>query len=75
MTGEATIFTFLEEEPSCHLAVTGADLDVRFLGAPAGQSRSAPHNGPLVSRFRALGGVEQGKLVAGPWGDLTSGFH
>ena len=29
----------------------------------------------MVSRFRALGGVEEGKLVAGPWGDLSSDFH
>ena len=40
------------------------DLDARFLGAPAG-----PHPGPLV---RALGGLDEGKLVAGPWGDLSS---
>ena len=64
MTGEATIFTFLEEEPSDPLAVTGADLDARFLGALAGQSQPAPHPGLLVSRFRALGSVEEGKLVA-----------
>ena len=75
MTGEATIFTFLEEEPTGPLAVTGADLDARFLGALAGQSQPASHPGPLVSRFRALGSVEEGKLVAGPWGDLSSDFH
>ena len=40
------------------------DLDARFLGAPAG-----PHPGPLVT---ALGGLDEGKLVAGPWGDLSS---
>ena len=40
------------------------DLDARFLGAPAG-----PHPGPLV---RALGGLDEGKLVAGPWGNLSS---
>ena len=28
-----------------------------------------------MARFRALGGVEEGKLVAGPWGDLSSDFH
>ena len=39
------------------------DLDARFLGAPAG-----PDPGPLVTRFRALGGLEEGKLVAEPWG-------
>ena len=43
------------------------DLDARFLGAPAG-----PHPGPLV---RALGGLDEGKLVAGPWGDLSSDLH
>ena len=76
MTGEATtIFTFLEEETSGPLAVTGADLDARFLGALAGQSQLASHPGPLVSRFRALDSVEEGKLVAGPWGDLSSDFH
>ena len=65
MTGEATtIFTFLEEETSGPLAVTGADLDATFLGALAGQSQLASHPGPLVSRFRALGSVEEGKLVA-----------
>ena len=46
------------------------DLDARFLGAPAG-----PDPGPLVTRFRALGGLEEGKLVAGPWGDLSSDLH
>ena len=75
MTGEATIFTFLEEEPSGPLAVTGADLDARFLGALAGQSQPASHPGPLVARVRAPGGVEEGTLVAGTWGDLSSDLH
>ena len=52
------------------------DLDVRFLGAaPARAGHRDPPPGPLLSRFRALGGLEQGKLVAGPWGDLSPDFH
>ena len=45
-------------------------LDVWSLAAPAG-----PNPGPLVSRFRSLSGLEEGKLVAGPWGDLSSDLH
>ena len=26
-------------------------------------------------RFRGLGGLDQGQLVAGPWGDLSPHFH
>ena len=49
---------------------------VRFLGAaPARAGHRDPPPGPLLSRFRALGGLEQGKLVAGPWGDLSPDFH
>ena len=45
-------------------------LDVRSLAAPAG-----PNPGPLASRFRSLGGLDEGNLVAGPWGDLSSDLH
>ena len=31
--------------------------------------------GPLVARFRDLGGLEDGQLVAGPWGDLSPDLH
>ena len=52
------------------------DLDVRFLGAaPARGGQPEPPPGPLLARFRALGGLEEGKLVAGPWGDLYSDLH
>ena len=52
------------------------DLDVRFLGAaPMRRGEPEPPAGPLLSRFRALGGLEEGKLVAGPWGDLSKDFH
>ena len=52
------------------------DLDVRFLGAaPARRGQPEPPAGPLLARFRALGGLEEGKLVAGPWGDLSSDLH
>ena len=52
------------------------DYDVRFHGATqrrAGQLEPAP--GPLVARFRDLGGLEDGQLVAGPWGDLSPDLH
>ena len=43
------------------------DLDVRLLGAaPARAGHRDPPPGPLLSRLRALGRLEQGKLVAGP---------
>ena len=29
----------------------------------------------LGARLRAIGGLEQGQLVAGPWGDLSSDLH
>ena len=34
-----------------------------------------PPPGPLLSRFKALGGIDQGRLVAGPWGDVSSDLH
>ena len=34
-----------------------------------------PPPGPLVARFRGLGGLEHGQLVAGPWGDLSPHLH
>ena len=47
------------------------DLDIRFLGAQPGlRGQPDPPPGPLLSRFTALGGIDQGRLVAGPWGDL-----
>ena len=52
------------------------DYDVRFHGATqrrAGQLEPPP--GPLVARFRDLGGLEDGQLVAGPWGDLSPDLH
>ena len=56
--------------------------DVRFHGAlplkPCEQGQSQPPEpdfGPLLERFRALGGLSQGQLVAGPWGDLSPHFH
>ena len=49
------------------------DLDVRFLGAaPSRRGQPEPPAGPLLSRFRNLGGLDEGKLVAGPWGDMSS---
>ena len=52
------------------------DLDVRFLGAsPVRRGQPEPPAGPLLSRFRNLGGLEEGKLVVGPWGDMSSDFH
>ena len=52
------------------------DLDVRFHGATR-RVRGQPHPppGPLGARLRAMGGLEQGQLVAGPWGDLSSDLH
>ena len=51
------------------------DLDVRFLGAaPARAGHRDPPPGPLLSRFRALGGLEQDKLVAGPLGGFVPRF-
>ena len=50
--------------------------DVRFHGAEpliAGQPEPVP--GPLVARFRNLGGLSEGQLVAGPWGDLSPHLH
>ena len=52
------------------------DYDVRFHGAAqrrAGELEPPP--GPLVTRFRDLGGLEDGQLVAGPWGDLSPDLH
>ena len=52
------------------------DLDARFLGAqPWLRGQPEPPPGPLLSRFTALGGIDQGRLVAGPWGDISSDFH
>ena len=38
-----------------------------------GQPEPAP--GPLVARFRSYGGLCQGQLVAGPWGELSPHLH
>ena len=53
-----------------------SDLDARFLGAqPWHHGQPEPPPGPLLSRFRSLGGIDQGRLVAGPWGDISADFH
>ena len=50
--------------------------DVRFHGAaPLVRGQPEPPPGPLLTRFRSYGGLCQGKLVAGPWGDLSPDFH
>ena len=49
-----------------------ADLDRRFHNGAEGQQQARP--GPLVSRFRDLGGLHRGGLVAGPWGDISPDF-
>ena len=50
--------------------------DVRFHGAqPRVQGEQEPPPGPLVARFRGLGGLEEGQLVVGPWGDLSPQLH
>jgi hypothetical protein len=52
------------------------DYDVRFHGAePRLQGGPVPPPGPLVARFRGLGGLAEGQLVAGPWGDLSPHLH
>ena len=57
-------------------------FDVRFHSAQPRQLRVTgepappePPSGPLLSRFRGCGGLSQGQLVAGPWGDLSPHFH
>ena len=50
--------------------------DVRFHGAePRLRGQPLPPPGPLVTRFRGLGGLSEGQLVAGPWGDLSPHLH
>ena len=39
------------------------------------QAKLEPPPGPLATRFRDLGGLEDGELVAGPWGDLSPDLH
>ena len=52
------------------------DYDVRFHGAlPLRRGEPEPVPGPLVARFRGLGGLEEGQLVAGPWGDVSPDLH
>ena len=52
------------------------DYDVRFHGAlPLRRGEPEPAPGPLLARFRGLGGLEEGQLVAGPWGDVSSDLH
>ena len=46
--------------------------DVQFHGA-GNEGEHQP--GPLVARFRDLGGLEEGQLVAGLWRDLSPHFH
>ena len=57
-------------------------FDVRFHEAQPRQARELgqppppePPPGPLLARFRGCGGLNQGQLVAGPWGDLSPHFH
>jgi len=57
-------------------------FDVRFHDAQPRLRREVgqppppePLAGPLLSRFRGCGGLSQGQLVAGPWGDLSPHFH
>ena len=38
------------------------------------EGRQQARLGPLVSRFRDLGGLHRGGLVAGPWGDISPDF-
>ena len=47
-----------------------ADLDRRFHNGADGEQQPRP--GPLVSRFRDMGGLHRGGLVAGPWGDISA---
>ena len=52
------------------------DYDVRFHGAePQVQGQPEPAPGPLVTRFRNYGGLSEGQLVAGPWGDISPHLH
>ena len=52
------------------------EYDVRFHGAEARErGQPEPAAGPLVARFRSIGGLGQGRLVAGPWGDLSADLH
>ena len=49
---------------------------MRFHGsAPLVRGQPEPAPGPLVARFRSLGGSEEEKLVAGPWGELFPHFY
>ena len=47
------------------------------MAAPARhlEGEQEPPPGPLVARFRGLGGLEEGQLVVGPWGDLSPQLH
>ena len=52
------------------------DYDVNFHGATQhqhGQPEPAPR--PLLQRFRGYGGLCQGQLEAGQWGDLSPHLH
>ena len=57
------------------LPLTCHRYDVQFHGAAREAGRNENSPGPLVRRFRDLGGLGAGRLVAGPWGDLSPGFH
>ena len=57
------------------------DYDERFHGTQPwpskqpGQPRpDEPPAGPLLARFRGMGGLSQDQLVAGPWGDCSPSF-
>ena len=49
--------------------------NVAQLVNPLVQGQPEPPPGPLLARFRNLGGLSEGQLVAGPWGDLSPHFH
>ena len=50
--------------------------DVRYHGAaPLVRGQPEPPSGPLLTRFRSYGGLCEGQLVAGPWGDLSPHLH
>ena len=52
------------------------NYDERFHAAqPRQRGQPEPQPGPLLTRFRGLGGLEEGQLVAGPWGDISPHLH
>ena len=54
----------------------GQDISRICIFITADQPRlPEPPSGPLLSRFRGLGALSHGQLVAGPWGDCSSHLH